>query len=89
MSDRGFGEFLVTQGILHAEGLRQALDTQKSMDGRLDRLTEEVDGEYRIRHDPPKVLRVDELREESERDAIRSRTLSACTKDITATVLIV
>jgi hypothetical protein len=36
MSDRGFGEFLVTQGILHAEGLRQALDTQRSMDGRLD-----------------------------------------------------
>ena len=36
MSDRGFGEFLVTRGILHAEGLRQALDTQRSMDGRLD-----------------------------------------------------
>ena len=36
MSDRGFGEFLVTQGILHAEGLRQALDTQRSMEGRLD-----------------------------------------------------
>jgi len=36
MSDRGFGEFLVTQGILHAEGLRQSLDTQRSMDGRLD-----------------------------------------------------
>ncbi len=36
MSDRGFGEFLVTQGILHSEGLRQALDTQRSMDGRLD-----------------------------------------------------
>ena len=36
MSERGFGEFLVTQGILHAEGLRQAMDTQRSMDGRLD-----------------------------------------------------
>ena len=36
MSDRGFGEFLVTRGILHAEGLRQALDTQRSMEGRLD-----------------------------------------------------
>jgi len=36
MSDRGFGEFLVTEGILHAEGLRQALDTQRSMEGRLD-----------------------------------------------------
>jgi hypothetical protein len=36
MSDRGFGEFLVTRGILHSEGLRQALDTQRSMDGRLD-----------------------------------------------------
>lgn len=36
MSDRGFGEFLVSEGILHAEGLRQALDTQRSMEGRLD-----------------------------------------------------
>ena len=36
MSDRGFGEYLVTEGILHAEGLRQALDTQRSMEGRLD-----------------------------------------------------
>jgi len=36
MSDKGFGEFLVTEGILHAEGLRQALDTQRSMEGRLD-----------------------------------------------------
>ncbi len=36
MSERGFGEFLVTQGILHSEGLRQALDTQRSMEGRLD-----------------------------------------------------
>jgi len=36
MSDKGFGEYLVTEGILHAEGLRQALDTQRSMEGRLD-----------------------------------------------------
>ena len=36
MSDRGFGEFLVSEGALHAEGLRQALDTQRSMEGRLD-----------------------------------------------------
>ncbi len=36
MGDRGFGEFLVTEGILHAEGLRQALDTQRAMEGRLD-----------------------------------------------------
>lgn len=36
MNERGFGEFLVTQGILHSEGLRQALDTQRSMEGRLD-----------------------------------------------------
>jgi len=36
MNERGFGEFLVTQGILHSEGLRQALDTQRSMQGRLD-----------------------------------------------------
>jgi hypothetical protein len=36
MSDKGFGEFLVTERILHAEGLRQALDTQRSMEGRLD-----------------------------------------------------
>jgi len=36
MSDRSFGEFLVTEGILHSEGLRQALDTQRSMEGRLD-----------------------------------------------------
>jgi hypothetical protein len=36
MSERGFGEYLVTQGILHAEGLRQALDTQRSAEGHLD-----------------------------------------------------
>jgi hypothetical protein len=36
MSDRAFGEYLVTQGILHAEGLRQALATQRSTDGHLD-----------------------------------------------------
>ena len=36
MGDRGFGEFLVSEGVLHAEGLRQALDTQRSMEGRLD-----------------------------------------------------
>jgi hypothetical protein len=36
MNDRGFGEYLVTQGILHAEGLRQALDTQRSAEGQLD-----------------------------------------------------
>ncbi len=36
MSDRGFGEYLVTGGILHAEGLRQALETRRSMEGRLD-----------------------------------------------------
>jgi len=39
----------------------------------LDRLAEEVDGEYRIRHDPPRVIRVDDLREESARDSIRER----------------
>jgi hypothetical protein len=36
MSDRGFGEYLVSQGILHAEGLRQVLDTRRSMEGRID-----------------------------------------------------
>ena len=36
MSDRGFGEYLVTGGILHAEGLRQALETRRSMEGGLD-----------------------------------------------------
>lgn len=36
MSERGFGEYLVTEGILHAEGLRQALETRRSMEGRLD-----------------------------------------------------
>lgn len=36
MSERGFGEYLVTEGILHAEGLRQALDTRRSAEGRLD-----------------------------------------------------
>jgi len=39
----------------------------------LDQLAEEVDGEYRIRHDPPRVIRVGDLREESARDSIRDR----------------
>lgn len=39
----------------------------------LDRLAEEVDGEYRIRHDPPLIVRVRDVRKESDRDAIRDR----------------
>jgi hypothetical protein len=33
---RAFGEFLVADGLLHAEALRQALDTQSTTGGRLD-----------------------------------------------------
>jgi hypothetical protein len=36
MKERGFGDYLVKQGVLHAEGLRQALAAQASAEGRLD-----------------------------------------------------
>jgi len=39
----------------------------------LDKLAEEVDGEYRIRHEPPWIIRVSEIRDTVSRDDIRDR----------------
>ena len=38
-----FGDFLVAQGIIHAEGLRQARDAQHAMGGRLDTVLLDLD----------------------------------------------
>ena len=43
----------------------------------LARLAERVGGEYRIKHEPPLVVRVRELRDESRRDPIRDAILDA------------
>ncbi len=39
----------------------------------LDKLAEEVDGEYRIRHEPPLIIRVSEVRDPASREDIRDR----------------
>ena len=39
----------------------------------LDKLAEKVDGEYRIRHDPPLIVRVSNVRDKSAHDSIRAR----------------
>ena len=39
----------------------------------LDKLAEEVDGEYRIRHEPPWIIRVSEVRDPASREDIRDR----------------
>jgi uncharacterized protein (DUF2252 family) len=54
---------------------KKTIDTAMHKDNlqALDRLAVEVDGEYRIRHDPPFIVRVRDIREASERDSIRDR----------------
>ena len=54
---------------------KRTLDKAMRRDHRhaLDQLAEEVDGEYRIRHNPPLIVRVRDIREESARDSIRDR----------------
>ena len=39
----------------------------------LDKLAEEVNGEYRIRHEPPLIVRVSEVRDPASREDIRDR----------------
>ena len=52
---------------------KKTIDKALSKDSlqALDRLAVEVDGEYQIRHDPPMVVRVRNIREESARETIR------------------
>jgi uncharacterized protein (DUF2252 family) len=52
---------------------RRAIDKAMHKDHLqvLDKLAEEVDGEYRIRHDPPLIVRVRDVRDESDRESIR------------------
>jgi uncharacterized protein (DUF2252 family) len=52
---------------------RRAIDKAMHKDHLqvLDKLAEEVDGEYRIRHDTPLIVRVRDVRDESDRESIR------------------
>jgi uncharacterized protein (DUF2252 family) len=59
------------------KGTDKAINKAKRADSRkaLDKLAEEVDGEYRIRHDPPLLVRLRNLRDASARDQIHDETL--------------
>jgi len=60
-------------------GADKAINKAKRADSRkaLDKLAEEIDGEYRIRHAPPLLVRVRNLPDASARDQIRDETLRA------------
>jgi uncharacterized protein (DUF2252 family) len=79
-----FYAFLSAEDILRmAQGegrkrrIRALHDTAKSKDNRqaLHRLAEEVDGEYRIRHEPPILVPLWHAREEFESNLYRERVL--------------
>jgi uncharacterized protein (DUF2252 family) len=57
----------------------KAINKAKRADSRkaLDRLAEEIDGGYRIRHKPPLLVRVRNLPDASARDQIRDETVRA------------
>jgi hypothetical protein len=59
------------------KGIDKAINKAKRADSRkaLDKLAEDVDGEYRIRHEPPLLVRVRSLPDASARDQIRDETL--------------
>ncbi len=58
------------------KGIDKAINKAKRADSRkaLDKLAEDVDGEYRIRHEPPLLVRVRNLPDASARDQIRDET---------------
>jgi uncharacterized protein (DUF2252 family) len=61
------------------KGADKAINKAKRADSRkaLDRLAEEIDGEYRIRHEPPLIVRLRNLPDASARDQIRDESLRA------------
>ena len=57
-------------------GIGKAINKAKRSNSRkaLDRLAEEIDGEYRIRHEPPLLVRLRHLPDASARDQIREES---------------